>query len=466
MRSHRSISTALAVFVAPLTLGIFAGCGPGDVEGEVPESIFAHCVYDDSMSGAQQCKELRGSGWTDTLADEECARNDVSPSSGGCPFAQAEQLGSCLLTRADDRIVLVVVPGEEPDRCNVTQNGCEVFGGGLWVPAPTCGGDVDLDDLYDAENYAVPAYETCVEPLDGVEGQSEGGQVCTVTLIGACTEERRNYADYGNCEDVRTQQPYNASIPNALASQPDPRMDDPAYAAEVEWVRAQANACACACCHSNVAPEGAAVWNTDHEGNWVNTFSNFGIAFGARVIDSSLLGSFGPGENNGFTRLTAGIPSTDEARMKRFFEAEMEHRGITPADFADYNRIPVPFDAQDKFVPEPCESGQGMTSDGALLWSGGRARIVYVLAEGTANPGVPPDRDIPEGTLWRVDTVPPAVPMKTGEVRYGQIPEGSRQVFPANADDAPVALTSGETYYLYAQTDLMLPTTRCTFVAP
>ncbi len=441
-----------------------SGCGPGEINTEVPDSVFAHCVYLDEMSGSDQCKELRGAGWTDALADEECGRNDVSPSSGGCPFEQSEQLGACLLTRADDRSVLVVVPGTNADQCNVTQNGCEVFGGGSWVPAPTCGGDVDLDDLYDAENFAVPSYETCVEPLDGVPGQSEGGQVCTVTLIGACTEEGRKYADYGTCDDVLTQQPYYNVIPGSRASEVDPRMEDPVYAAEVEWVRDQANACACACCHSTGAPQGPAIWNTDAEGNWINTFTDFGIAFGARVIDSSLLGSYNPGENNGFTRLTAGLPSTDEARMKAFFEGEMEHRGITAADFADRTRIPEPFDEQDNFVPQACEAGQGITSDGALLWTGGRARFVYVLEEGSANPGVPPNRDIPEGTLWRVDTVPPAVPMKTGEVRYGQLPAGSRLVYPESGEIAP--LVSGETYLLYVQTDLMLPTTRCTFVAP
>jgi hypothetical protein len=457
------MSRILLLSIALAALTACPQAAPGDPS--LPGTIFGHCAYLDAMSSAEQCKELRGDGWTDTLASEECARNDVAWSTGACPFPEEEQLGACLLTRDADRVVRTLVRGTDPSTCNVTQNGCEVFGGGDWVPALVCGGDVDLDDVYDPDNFAVPPYETCVEPLDGVPGQSADGKVCTLTLIGACTEEGRSYSDYGTCADVRTQQPYYPASPGSRAGDDDPRLDDPAYVEELNWVRDQANACACACCHSDQAPDGPSIWNTDAEGNWINTFTDFGIAFGAAVVDSSLLGSFGPGENNGFTRMVAGIPSTDEARMKAFFEGEMAWRGIDPADFADVGRIPAPFDVQDNFVPAPCEEGEGITDSGALSWTGGRARYLYVLEEGAPNPGVPPNRDLPEGTLWRVDTVPPAAPMKTGEVTYGEVPTGTRQVYPVD-DAAPSTLISGETYLLYVQTDLMLPSTRCLFVAP
>lgn len=449
----------------PFAAALLAACPAAEPDDpSLPASIFGHCVYEDAMSGSEQCKELRGDGWTEALATEECARNEATLSEGPCPFPPEDRLGACLLTREVDRVVRVVVPGDDADRCNVTQNGCEVFGGGTWAPDAVCGGDVDLDDLYDAENYAVPPYETCVDPLDDVPGQSADGKVCTLTLIGACTEEGRSYPDYGTCADVRTQQPYYPVSPSSFYDEPDPRLVDPGYVEELEWVRAQANACACACCHSDQAPEGASIWNTSVSGNWVNTFTDFGIAFAAGVVDSSLLGSFGPGENNGFTRLLAGVPSTDEPRMKAFFEAEMAWRGLTAADFEGVGRIPAPFDEQDLYEPGPCEEGQGITESGALRWTGGRARYVYVLEEGSANPGVPPNRDLPPGTLWRVDTVPPAAPMKTGEVLYGEVPPGTQQAFPD--DGPPAALVSGRTYLLYAQTDLMLPSTRCLFTAP
>lgn len=460
--SRLSLTIAFALSLS-LPLGL-TSCAAPSAE-EVPASVFGHCVFFDAMSETDQCKELRGDAWTDAQGADECDVSSGEVASGPCPFAPSEQLGACVLTRDDGRVVRVVVPGTDPATCNTTKNGCEVFGGGTWQAGPTCGGKVDLDDIYDPDNYAVPPYETCTEPLDGLPGQSADGQVCTLTLIGACTEEGRNYADYGNCDDVRTQQPYYPMPAGPRAGTSDARMQDPAYAAEVEWVREQANACACVCCHGAESPKGPAIWDTAADGNWINTFTDFGIAFAAGTIDSSLLGSFGPGENNGFTRLSAGIPSTDEVRMKAFFEAELLHRGITADQFADRGRIPAPFDAQDNFVPAACEPGQGIDAAGNLMWTGGRVRFLYVLEQGSVNPGVPPNRDLPDGTLWRVDTVPPAAPMKTRQVTYGTVPAGARQVWPA-AGAAPPALTSGATYLLYVQTDLMLPSTRCLFTAP
>ena len=47
-------------------------------------------------------------------------------------------------------------------------------------------------------------------------------------------------------------------------------------------------------------------------------------------------------------------------------------------------------------------------------------------------------------------------------MRYSEIPEGARQMVPAEGE-AP-ALVSGETYYLVALKDLVQPLARCTFV--
>ena len=441
---------------------IYTSCGePKTVD--LPASVFGHCVYFDSQSDSDQCKELRGDLWNSENAEEECARNEATLNEGSCPFADDDQLGACLLEREEERVVRVIVSGDDASKCNSSETGCQVFGGGEWVPAQNCGADVDLDDVYDNENYAVPAYETCVEPLNGVPGQSAGGQVCTVTLIGACTEEGRDYNDYGSCDDVRTQQPYYGRNPNDTEPAQDPRLNDPEYAAEVEWVKSQINSCACVCCHSGDAPDGPSIWSIDAEDNFANQFTTFGLGFASGDIDSSLLGSYAEGENNGFTRLQSGVPSNDEARMKAFFEGEIAHRGLSADDFADYGRIPPPFDDQDLYVPEMCEKGEGIDENGTLSWSGGRARFVYVLEAGSQNPGAPPSRDLPEGVLWRVDTVPPAIPMKTGEVTFGVVPEGTRQVFPTSSVDE---LVSGRTYLIYVQTDLMLPSTRCLFVAP
>ena len=102
-----------------------------------------------------------------------------------------------------------------------------------------------------------------------------------------------------------------------------------------------------------------------------------------------------------------------------------------------------------------------MAADGTISWAGGSARYVYVLAEDAPNPGVPPNLDLPEGTRWRVDVPWDAAPMASGSVRYGAVPDGARQSFPA--DGSPAKLTAGTTYYLYVLADIAVPITRCLF---
>ena len=46
-------------------------------------------------------------------------------------------------------------------------------------------------------------------------------------------------------------------------------MDDPAYVAELDWVRSQVEASACICYNSEaIAPDGPANWYVDAGGNW------------------------------------------------------------------------------------------------------------------------------------------------------------------------------------------------------
>ena len=122
---------------------------------------------------------------------------------------------------------------------------------------------------------------------------------------------------------------------------------------------------------------------------------------------------------------------------------------------------PEIFYRQAIFEPEACEAGQGVDADGTVRWTGGRARYLYVLEVGSDNPGNPPNLDKPDGTIWRIDTVPPAVPMKTREVTFGEVPEGHQQKIPA--DGAPTGLVAGESYVLFAFADIGVPMTRCVF---
>lgn len=431
-------------------------CACARPDGSVPDDVFGHCVYVNRFSDLEECREFRGTGWTVDDAQASCDEYDVEFVEGACDYEHVQ--GACVTSSDPLQAVQLVIPGDDATTCAANERGCELFGGGTWVDGDVCGdggADVDVDDLYDADHYYVPETQTCKE-VDG------GGSVCTWNQMSGCTEEGRNYEDFGSCEIVITQRPYYPVPADTVNPLDDPRLADPTYAAELSWVKSQLDACACVCCHKgSVTPEGAAVWDTEVNGNFANTFSDWGIGFAARAFDSSLLGSYDAADNNGFTRFTAGLPSTDEPRMKRFFEGELAFRGLTVADFADEPPAPSVFADQADYVPVDCEEGEGVDDDGVVRWQGGRARYLYVLEEGSVNPGVPPNLDEPEGTLWRVDTVPPAVPMKTGEVVYGEVPDGHTQKVPSTS--TPPALEPGRRYTIFALADVGVPVTRCVF---
>jgi hypothetical protein len=445
-----------------LGLPFGASCGD-DVAPTVPETIAGHCNYTNRFSGLDECREMRGDGWTPDTASAFCTKKNVPLEPGPC--VQQPTLGTCILEDDPALFIQVIMAQTDVSLCGSTDRGCAIFAGGTWLPGPVCGGATleDFDNAYSEKYYEPESYE-CRMPTDGVPGTGEDGQVCFWQQMSGCVEEGRNYADYASCEDVRTQRPYGASPANTTEPAVDVRMDDPAYRDELAWVTKQVESCACVCCHqTSKTPSGAGVWDTEFAGsnNWVSSFTTWGLAFSANAFDTSLQGSYPPAENNGFGRSVSGMPSTDEPRMKRFFENELVHRGSSAAAFEDRPPFPAAFYQQDLFEPSACVAGEGIDAEGVMRWRGGRARYVYVLDVGSRNPGAPPSLDSPEGMLWRVDTVPPAVPMKTGEVQYGVVPEGAR----ARVDVAP-ALQSGQQYYLYVQADVLAPVTRCLFTAP
>lgn len=454
MRRH-----VLALSVAATSL-LAPGCNrTGDPL--IPENVLGHCTYVNRFSDREECREYRGDLWTEEAASADCSEWGASFAEGSCEYD--EILGACILGDPE-RVIRVVVPGADADSCRSQERGCELFGGGIFVPAPVCGGE-DLPEAAEGNVFQWPVLE-CRQPLEGEPaGASENGDVCTWSMISGCTEPGRHFGDYASCDQVRTQRPYAAVPPNAPTVDPDPRLDDPAYVEELAWVTEQVEACACVCCHqTSRTPDGAAVWDIDLPGNWVNSFSPYGLAFAGGVLDTSLLGAYPPAENNGFDRDVTGIPTTDPARLAAFFTAELEFRGMSAADFVDADPTPAPFYQQFIYEPTACAEGEGVGPDGSLIWSGGQARYVYVLDAGSPNPGVPPNLDLPAGTRWRVEVAWDESPMKSGEVRYGEVPAGARQGLPA--DGSPAALVSGETYYLYVAADIAVPITRCLFTAP
>ena len=109
-----------------------------------------------------------------------------------------------------------------------------------------------------------------------------------------------------------------------------------------------------------------------------------------------------------------------------------------------------------------CRSPVRTDAGGTITWVGGKARYLYVMEKGTTSPGAPPNLDLPNGVLWRFDVPPTAKQgLESGTVKYGVVPEGTTQKFPASG--SPAALVSGREYSLFVLQDIAFPATRCVF---
>ena len=69
----------------------------------------------------------------------------------------------------------------------------------------------------------------------------------------------------------------------------------------------------------------------------------------------------------------------------------------------------------------PALDGEGIDSNGLLIWNGGSARYLYVLEVGSMNPGLPPNLDLPDATLWHADVFFDVPAFESG-VAYGALP--------------------------------------------
>ncbi|HVH97080.1 MAG TPA: hypothetical protein VM869_00135 [Enhygromyxa sp.] len=432
------------------------GPGDGDGDGESHDS----CSYTSPFTSGPECRDYIGEAWTNAETAADCAQvsGDLAP---GQPCADEDTLGRCVLDALTDWEQQIVVYGTDPSSCSLQATGCETFGGGNWEPEPICegqgGGGGGGGKVF------IQPTRVCVDPLPGEPaGQSEGGQVCTWQAISASTEEGRRFEDYASCEVIYTQRPYYGAPSNPAPAEPDPRLDDPSYVAELTWVREQIEASACVCCHSEDAPSGPSNWYVEAPNNWMSSFYDSGLALGAGWVNSVAFGAYDPADNNGFDRIHSGFPTTDPERMVAFFAAELAYRGKGEADFADAEPFGGPLYDQLVYEPEACESGEGVEPDGRVVWTGGLARYVYVLEAESQSPTVPPNLDLPMGTLWRID-VPwdGGEPIGSGEVVYGQLPVGMSQRYPI--DGAPQELVPGQAYYLYVSKDVGIPITRCLF---
>jgi hypothetical protein len=428
------------------------------------------CSYANPFSKGSECTEYAVSSWTAETAALDC-KDKVSGAPGvfvegqGCSFEAS--LGRCLV---DDGTV-VHSEGSDASRCQATSGGCKLFAKGTFEPGNTCQeGYQGAAGSQGGSGYGstpfVQPYLSCKPPLPGEPpGKGEGGQVCTWTLISGCTEDGRRFDDYASCSDVLTQRPYYPAPPHKTTDPSDPRLSDPAYMTEVAWARQQVEASACVCCHSTrTAPEGPSQWLLDGEGVWLDTVSDSGLAMMAGLADSVALGAFPAADNNGFDRTELGLPTTDIPRMKALLLGEWARRGFAPQDGAKYPPFGGPLVDQLDFTPSACAEGEGVASDGVVSWSGGAARYLYVLGKDARSPGVPPNLDRPEGTLWLIDVPTASAPFESKSLRYGEVAGSQQQRVPAAGQAPP--LVPGETYHLHVLRDVGFPITRCLFTAP
>lgn len=451
-----------------LTLSISLSCAKPAADPNIGDPI-GRCMYVNGFTDRLECKEYLGSDWDEEAISADCADpvpgSDPGTYEHGLACEREAFLGQCFVDAGTVESATIVFLGEDPGDCGGLSVGCG-FAGGEYVPNEVCGGEAYTGDPGPTGTEPFKPFERiCRDPVPGEPpGLSAGGQVCTWQAISASTEAGRHFEDYAACSEVQKQRPYWADEPYAVTGAGDGRLADAEYMEEFRWVTAQVDATACVCCHkATLAPEGASGWHTDAEGIWLDGVDDDGLAMLAGWIDSTAFGAFDASDNNGFARKLTGLPSTDPLRMRRFLEAELARRGLVAVDFAGAPAFGGPLADQLAFEPEACADGVGIDEQGTVHWAGGPARYLYVLEAGASPPGVPPNLDLPAGTLWRVDVAwtDPAIP---SGVSYGEVPPGSIQRWPAEGP-AP-SLVPGETYYLYVLYDIYQPLTRCLFDAP
>lgn len=453
----------LRTLLVPLL--VLAGCGAKPTD--LAANIIGRCEYTGPQSKLAECKDYLGA-WTASAAEKDCGELKGGYLGGGS-CAPAESLGFCILAAKPEQN-RTYIASNNTAKCAGARTGCELFGGGVWTPSGLCGGANDELVVTSDSAWKQPARK-CFMPAAGeAPGKGPNGQVCVWETIHGSTEEGRSFRKDAECNNSRSGRPYYPKDPGPRVNDADPRRNDAAYLAEEAWVRSQINASSCVCCHASAAPAGASIFDIDREGSLANQFTDRGVAHGSGDVNTIPLGAFPPDMNNGFTKSDWSRPNdsifltTDPARMKRFWQKELEHRGLTAASFVGVEDGLGPLSEQLNFQPKACAGAEGIAADGTITWGKGKARYVYVMEADAKSPTVWPNLDMPAKTLWRLDVPATGTPLPSGSVKYGVVAEGLSQKFPASG--SPAALVSGRQYFLYVSADQLMPITRCLITAP
>ncbi|MEE2787125.1 MAG: proteinase inhibitor [Myxococcota bacterium] len=438
---------------------------PGDMGTDIMSDmapITVSCRFKPSTDIGIVCEEYTGTqdvmGPASTACDERPEGELVNE---GCTRTQATI--ECSAPAQDGGLIATVWMGTNEAACSMAVDWCASTSGTL-LGASTCEDGTDGRDAPQSEplpGVFQPFEYLCQPPVDVQPNAPD--EICTWQAIGGCTAPGQKFWDYAACEPVLTQRPYYP-VPPASFKTPDddPVHQDEGFLEELAWVKSQAEACGCVCCHTeSQTPNGASLWDSEAPGIWTDSFTDHGLATAAGWVDSSALGAFDSADNHGFGRTKTGLPTTDVTRMIAFFEGELKRRGLDREDFADATPIGGPLYQQMVYEPDACDQQEGVKTDGAVVWKGGAARYIYVLEAGSKTPTVPPNLDTPDGTIWRLNVDPSMAGQESG-LPYGSTPTGTRQVVPASG--APARLEPGTTYYLVTMLDIAVPLTRCLFV--
>ncbi|MFT5681030.1 MAG: hypothetical protein ACI8RZ_001936 [Myxococcota bacterium] len=305
-----------------------------------------------------------------------------------------------------------------------------------------------------------------VEGLEVSEGTelSEDGELCVWDNFSGNVPDGMQFTDVLTCDISFTQGPPWFAPPSRVYESDIVLLDDPEYAADLEWVSDQVGASGCACCHDSSTSSGhTSGFDVSAPGVWTDSMTNSQLSMGAGMFpEHQLFGHYDASANHGFDRTETLFASTDPERMKAFFTAELERRDGSEEDLEEaQGQFDALFGRLFEDVYDCIDPYEGIV-EGAVTWNGDGVRQIYILEEGADTPGFPPNLHLPQGTVWAIFAEAESAPMASGTVVPGVVPDGAVQAWPE--DGSVPAMVEGQKYRLYTSPDVMIPReANCTF---
>jgi hypothetical protein len=148
------------------------------------------------------------------------------------------------------------------------------------------------------------------------------GEVDEATGVqnGTCAPEGEAFTDHYSCDGIEGPCASNDEHGASAKVAADPaRQSDP----DLAWSAEQIRACSCSCCH-NDRGVAAHIYSYDFQPAWTDSLATERLE---RIINENNTDEdIPPASNNGFSRLGTAIPTTDDARLKAFFQRELDRR--------------------------------------------------------------------------------------------------------------------------------------------